>query len=251
MRCVTPLDFFLYAIPAVVILGLAKGGFTGLGALGLPLFALGVPPLKAAAILLPVLIVQDIVSIAVFRRSWDPRTLFIMLPGAAVGVVLGWWYAASVSTELILAAVGGIAVAFGIYRLWIERRPSVFETGAWPAWTGPLFGMASGFTSQIAHAGGPPFQVWVMPRRLPRDVFVGTTAIFFGVLNWMKVPAFFALGQFTSENLRDALLLMPIAIGSSLLGARLIRRVTAEKFYLIVYGLLIATGAKLLFDGLI
>ena len=243
-----PLEFFLFAIPAVIVLGLAKGGFTGLGALGLPLFALGVNPLTAAAVLLPILIVQDVISITAYRKDWDGRTLALTLPGAIVGIAGGWWYAASVSVEMVLAAVGTVAIIFGIYRLYVERGQSA-GAGAWPLWTGPLFGSAAGFTSQIAHAGGPPFQVWVMPQRLKRDVFVGTTAIFFGVLNWLKVPAYITLGQFTRENLIAAAALAPLAIGSSLLGVRLVRHVASERFYMITYLLLIATGGKLLFDS--
>ncbi|HET7678924.1 MAG TPA: sulfite exporter TauE/SafE family protein [Xanthobacteraceae bacterium] len=244
-----PPEFFLFAVPAVVILGLAKGGFTGLGALGLPLFALGVDPIKAAAVLLPILIVQDVVSIGAYRRTWNADVLISTLPGAAVGVVIGWWFAASVSVELILAAVGAIAILFGCYRLWVDFGHHALRSRQWPRWTGPLFGIGSGFTSQIAHAGGPPFQLWVMPKRLPRDIFVGTTAIFFGVLNWLKVPAYVALGQFTHENMLAALVLAPVAIASSLLGVRLVRAVPGERYYLITYILLVATGIKLLFDA--
>jgi uncharacterized membrane protein YfcA len=243
-------EFFYFAIPAVIVLGLAKGGFTGLGALGLPLFALGVNPIRAAAVLLPILIVQDVVSIIAYRRTWDGGVLRKMLPGAVAGVAIGWWFAASVSVGLVLAAVGAIAILFGIYRLWRDHWSKDQRGAAWPLWSGGVFGLASGFTSQIAHAGGPPFQMWVMPQRLPRDVLVGTTAIFFAALNWIKVPAYFALGQFTRENILAALTLAPVAIVSSVLGVHLVRRVPPDKFYTLVYALLIVTGCKLLFDGL-
>ena len=244
------IEFYLFAVPAVVILGLAKGGFTGLGALGLPLFALGVDPIKAAAVLLPILIVQDVVSIAAYRRTWDGTVLSSMLPGAAVGVAIGWWFAASVSVEIVLGAVGSIAILFGIYRLWVAFGHHTLRARQWPRWTGPIFGMTSGFTSQIAHAGGPPFQIWVIPQHLSRDIFVGTTAIFFGVLNWIKVPAYLALGQFTADNLLTSLVLAPVAIASSLLGVQLVRRVPPEKFYAATYALLILTGIKLLLDAI-
>lgn len=243
-------EFLLFAVPAVIILGLAKGGFTGLGALGLPLFALGVNPITAAAVLLPILIVQDVVSIASYYRTWDRGVLVMTLPGAVAGVFLGWWFAASVSTEQVLAAVGAIAIMFGVYRLWVDHRSDSSSAGKWPTWTGPLFGLAAGFTSQIAHAGGPPFQIWVMPQRLARDVLVGTTAIFFGVLNWIKVPAYLALGQFSNQNILASLILAPLAIGASLAGVRLVRCVPAARFYVIIYILLIVTGCKLLFDAL-
>jgi hypothetical protein len=92
--------------------------------------------------------------------------------------------------------------------------------------------------------------MWVMPRHLPRDTFVGTTALFFATLNWIKVPAYAALGQFSRDNLATALAFLPLAIVSSLAGVRLVRRVPVERFYAIVYLLMIAAGLKLLLDGL-
>ncbi|HEY9234273.1 MAG TPA: sulfite exporter TauE/SafE family protein, partial [Phenylobacterium sp.] len=116
-------------------------------------------------------------------------------------------------------------------------------------WRGVLAGVAAGFTSQIAHAGGPPFQIYVLPKNLPRDVFIGTSAIFFAVVNWMKVPAYWALGQFTREALTTAAVLLPLAIVSTYAGVWLVRRVPAARFYRIIYLLLIAVGSKLAWDG--
>lgn len=246
----TDLAFYLAAIPAVILIGLAKGGFAGLGALGMPIMALGVAPVRGAAILLPILIVQDAIGVAAFRKTWDRRILLIMLPGAILGVGLGWLFAASVSANAVLAAVGAISILFGAYRLWIERGGRIAAARNSPAWVGGMFGIATGFTSQIAHAGGPPYQMWVMPRGLPRDVFIGTTAIFFAALNWIKVPAYVALGQFTRGNMIATAVLLPLAIASSLAGVWLVRRISAERFYTIVYVLMVVTGAKLLWDGL-
>jgi len=243
-------QFYLFAIPAVILIGLAKGGFTGFGALGMPLIALAIDPVRGAAILLPILIVQDVVGVTAFRKSWDRHVLAVMLPGAIVGVGIGWWLAASVSSDAILAMVGAISILFGIYRLWIERGGRIAASSRSPAWVGSLFGVATGFTSQIAHAGGPPFQMWVMPRRLPRDVLVGTSAIFFAALNWIKVPAYVALGQFTQANALATLVLLPVAILGSLAGVRLVRKVPAERFYTIIYVLMVVAGVKLLWDGI-
>jgi uncharacterized membrane protein YfcA len=116
-------------------------------------------------------------------------------------------------------------------------------------WVGGLFGAAAGFTSQIAHAGGPPYQMWVMPRRLPRDVLVGTTAIFFGAVNWIKVPAYLALGQFTKPNMLAAALLMPVAIVSTFAGVRLVKSVSPDRFYTAIYVLMLLVGLKLTYDA--
>ena len=244
------LDFFLFAIPAVILIGLAKGGFSGLGALGMPVMALGIDPVAGAAILLPILIVQDVVAVHAFRKSWDGRVLAIMLPGSIVGVVLGYLLAAEVSSDAILAVLGAVSILFGIHRLWLERGGRIVASSNSPAWVGSLFGVATGFTSQIAHAGGPPFQMWVMPRRLPRDVFVGTGAIFFAVLNWIKVPAYVALGQFTTANAVTTALLLPVAVLASYAGVKLVRKVPMDRFYTIIYVLMILAGGKLLLDGI-
>jgi uncharacterized protein len=244
------LHFYLFAIPAVLLIGLAKGGFTGLGALGTPLMALAIDdPVKAAAILLPILIAQDIVGVTAFRRTWDGSVLTAMIPGAIVGIGLGYLLAARVSADAVMAALGAISISFGGYRLWIERGHRIAAPSDSPAWVGSLFGVVTGFTSQIAHAGGPPFQIYVLPRRLPRDVFIGTSAIFFATVNWMKVPAYVALGQFTPQVLTTAAVLLPLALASTWAGVWLVRRVPAEGFYKVIYLLLIAVGAKLAWDG--
>ena len=120
-----------------------------------------------------------------------------------------------------------------------------------PGWVGSLAGVASGFTSQIAHAGAPPFQLWVLPRRLPRDVLVGTWAVYFATLNWIKVPAFFALGQFTRTNMLTAAVLLPIAIVSTFAGVWLVRRIDGERFYKIIYYLMIFVGVLLIGEAVL
>ncbi len=240
--------FWAVAVPAVILLGLSKGGFAGMGALSMPMVALVLDPVRAAAILLPILIVQDVVGVWAFRRTVDWYVIGWTLPGAALGIALGYYFAASVSPATVLALVGAISILFGAYRLWAERRGALAESRS-PGWVGTLHGVAAGFTSQVAHAGGPPFQLWVLPRKLARDVLVGTTAIFFAATNWMKVPAYAALGEFTRANLSVSAMLIPIAILSTMAGVWLVRRVPAERFYTAIYVLMIAVGVKLVWDG--
>ena len=241
--------YLVCAIIAVVISGLAKGGFAGVGALAMPIMALGVDPIRGAAILLPILILQDAVSVWAYRRSWDGGILKVMLPGAAVGIALGWLFAAQVSEVAVLGVLGAISVLFGLQRLWVERGKAVTLPSNSPAWVGFLFGIASGFTSQIAHAGSPPFQMWVLPKKLSRDMLVGTTAFAFAAMNWMKVPAYAALGQFTADNLTATALLAPVAIVSTFAGVALVRRVEAARFYTLIYVLMILLGLKLVADA--
>ncbi|PJG46933.1 hypothetical protein CAF53_00820 [Sphingobium sp. LB126] len=243
--------YYACAIAAVILSGLAKGGFAGVGALAMPIMALGVDPVRGAAILLPILILQDVVSVWSFRHSWDRYILKVMLPGMAMGVAIGYFFAAQVSEVAVLGVLGLISTLFGLQRLWIERGGAIVLPSGSPGWVGVLFGVASGFTSQIAHAGSPPFQMWVLPKRLPRDTLVGTTAIAFAMMNWMKVPAYAALGQFTRTNLMATAMLIPVAIAATLAGVVLVRRVDAARFYTLIYVLMVLLGIKLMADALL
>jgi uncharacterized protein len=244
----TDLWFYLAAIPAVLLLGLAKGGFAGLGMLAVPLMTLTVSPVQAASITLPILIAQDVVSVWVFRRKWDKCSLVLLIPAAALGILLGYLLAARVSSAAVELAVGIISVVFALQRLWIERQ-QLLAIPPTRSWFGIVCGTAAGFTSQIAHAGGPPFQIYMLPKRLDRDTYIGTSAIFFAAVNWIKVPAYAALGQFTRQNLTTAAVLLPLAVAATLAGAWLVRRVSGERFQTIMYVLLILVGAKLTWDG--
>jgi uncharacterized protein len=241
--------FYLAAVPAVILVGLAKGGLSGLGLLALPLMALVVSPVQGAAIMLPILMVQDVVTVWVYRHSWDHRNVLILIPGAAIGVLIGYLWAAEVSDAAVRLSLGVISTAFAIRRLMIERRPEEIAPAKAAVPQGLFWGLICGFTSMVAHAGGPPFQIYVMPQRLPQTVFVGTGAILFTVLNWIKVPPYIALGQFSAENLATAAALFPLAIASTYAGVWLVRRLSGPRFYTIVYALLILVGGKLMYDG--
>lgn len=244
--------FWSAALAGVTILGLAKGGFAGLGVLGVPIMALGMSPVLAAAILLPILLVQDVFSVKTFGAHRDDAVLKRMVPGACLGIIAGWALARFVSVPAVETAVGVIAFGFGVQRIVAERRgvPARIRGGLGGAVEGVAMGAAAGFTSQIAHAGGPPFQMHVLPRKLPRDVFIGTSSVFFALINWLKVPAYWALGAFTPNNLWLAAALMPVALLSTWAGTVLVRRVDGPRFYAIMHVLMILVGGKLAWDGL-
>ena len=246
-----PIDdpyFYVAAIPAVFLLGLAKGGFAGFGVLAMPLLALVMSPVRAASIILPVLIVQDAISVWFYRHAFDRRNLAIMLPGACIGIGLGYLFAAYVADAAIALAVGLIAVGFAAQRLMHARAAVITPTKAHPI-AGVFWGGVAGFVSMIANAGAPPFQVYVIPQQLPRDVFIGTGVFFFAVVNWIKVPPFFALHLFTRQNLATSIVLLPVAIGATWFGVWLVRRVSTERFYIIIYIMMLAVGGKLVWDG--
>ena len=109
----------------MILSGLSKGGFAGIGALAMPLMVIANPPLQSAAVLLPILILQDVVGVWSFRRTWDKVVLAVMIPGMTLGVALGYAFAARVSETAILATVGGLSLIFGLHRLWQDRGRAI------------------------------------------------------------------------------------------------------------------------------
>ena len=240
--------FFAAASAAVILLGLSKGGFSGLSNLAMPLLSLVISPVRGAAILLPILIVQDWVSMWAFRKDFERRNLVILIPSAVVGIGVGWLLAARVNESYVRFAVGLISVGFVIFMLARDRlldtAPAIPKVGP-----GIIWGALAGFTSMVSHAGGPPFMVYVMPQRLAPRVFAGTGTMFFACVNMLKVIPYFALGQFNGENLGVSLLMLPVAIASTLAGVWLVRRVSAERFYTLILVLTFIIGAKLCYDS--
>lgn len=248
MTFVTDPLFYLLAIPAVTLLGLGKGGFSGIGMISTPLLALVLPPLQAAAIIQPILIVQDAISAFVYRRHFDAWNLKVLLAGAVLGVGAAWLVAVHVSDAFVRLMVGLIGVAFVLYT-WFGRVPAEPRRPR-AAW-GVFWGALSGFTSTLAQAGAPPFQIHVLPQKLDKLTLVGTTLIFFALVNWMKLVPYFALGQFTAENLTTSALLLPLAIATNFLGFWLVRRVQTETFYKIAYALMFLISLELVRGGLV
>lgn len=239
--------FWLFAAIAVTCFGFAKGGFGGIGMAATPFFALVAPPLEAAAIMLPILLMQDAIALWAFRKEWDAWNLKVLLPGAIAGIGVAWALAAVVSDAWVKLIVGGIAFVFvmnqwfGLAKKAEAKRPGAFS--------GIFWGAASGFTSALAHAGSPPMNIHVLPQKLPKMVFIGTFTIFFAAVNAIKVVPFFFLGQFTPRTLLIALALMPLAILSNLEGIWLIKRVPEELFYRIAYFLMFLVSLALIWQG--
>ena len=240
--------FYLAAIPAVILLGLSKGGFSGLSSLAMPLVALAISSVKAAAIVLPILIVQDWVSVWAFRRDWDLRNLAILAPAGAIGVAAGWLMAARVDEQAVRLAVGLISVGFVAFMLLRDRLASAAATEATVA-PGLFWGAVAGFTSFVSHTGAPPTMVYLLPQRLTPRIFAGTSAILFAIVNLLKVGPYFALGQFSRDNLSASASLLPVAVASTFAGVWLVRRVSAERFYVAVLALTFLVGVKLIWDG--
>ncbi|MBR0758061.1 sulfite exporter TauE/SafE family protein [Bradyrhizobium jicamae] len=235
---------YLIAGLAVMCLGLSKGGFIGFGMIATPLLALVIPPLQAAALLLPIMLTQDVFSAWVFRHECDYRTLAIMLPGTLVGIAIAWIFATHIEQAMVRLTVGLVGVSFAISH-WGGLKMRAKSSGA-----GLLWGTVAGFTGTLANAGGPPFLVFALSQDFSKMVFVGTAAMFFLALNAVKLGPFFALGQFSSENLMTSLLLLPLAIVANAVAIRLVRRIPSSAFYRVSYALVFAVSAGLIWQGI-
>jgi uncharacterized membrane protein YfcA len=245
---ITDPAFYAVAIPAIVLTGLAKGGFLGgLGGLAVPLMSLVVSPVQAAAIMLPILIAMDWVGVAAYRREFDLANLKILLPAAIVGIGAGYLTAAFVTEAHVRLVVGIIAVAFALDHFAGRRAP----VAAGPSVVkGSFWGLVAGFTSFVSHAGGPPVSVYLLPQRLANAVYAATTVMFFTVVNLVKVVPYFALGQFGPANLATTGVLLPLAPLAMMAGIWATRRIPQAPFYTIAYASLLVIGVKLIWDGL-
>jgi uncharacterized membrane protein YfcA len=240
--------FYVLAIPAVIALGLSKGGFQGAGQMATPLLALVMPPLEAAAIFLPIMLIQDANALWVYRKEWNGRILAIMLPGAVIGVGAAGFLAAYISDDAVRIFVALITIAFVLYswlgaaRLAAEAKPAGVPAGL-------FWGAFSGFTSTICQAGGPPYQMYVFSHHLTKMVFVSTTAFYLAAVNGMKVVPYVALGQFSTKGLGTSLALFPLALAANQLGFWLVRRTPQEMFYKIVLIIMFVLSLALLYAG--
>ena len=245
MAIITDPLFYALAIPAVVVLGLSKGGFSGVGQMALPIMALALPPLEAAAIMLPIMIVQDLAALWVYRKDWNGRILAVMIPGSLIGVCAAWALAAHVSDAAVRIFIAVFTLAFVTYN-WIGPARVAREAGSASVPGGVFWGALSGFTSTICQAGAPPYQMYVLSQNLAKMTFVGTTALYFAFTNLLKVPSYFALGSLTWDNVSVGLALTPLAFLTNLLGVVLVRRVSMETFYKIAYVLIVLIALELL-----
>jgi uncharacterized membrane protein YfcA len=250
-----PPAFYAVAILAILITGIAKGGFgQGSGGIAVPLMSMFIAPPDAAGIMLPILCAMDLFSVHAYRGKWSRELLAIMLPGALVGIALGGLAFRTLPVNGVRLLLGLIAVAFALNQ-WFrfsERIAARFSAtrGGPGATSGAFWGAVSGFTSTLAHAGGPPFAIYMLGRRTEKTLFVGTSAVFFFIVNYVKLVPYYFLGQLNTGNLAAALLFAPLVPAGVWMGVYLHRRVSQRTFFNLSYSLLLVTGVKLISDAL-
>ena len=239
--------FWTVAVLAAVLVGMGKGGLPVVGMLGVPVLALAISPVTAAGLLLPVFVVSDMFGLYAYRAAFDRRLLMIMGVGVTIGVGLGWATASITPEWLVTLLVGMIGLVFALNLL--ARRGQAGPAKTARVAPGIFWGTITGFTSFVSHAGAPPYQVYVLPLRLPKLVYAGTNTILFAYLNAIKLVPYWALGQFSVENLKVASMLMPAAALAVFGGAKLVKIIPERLFFQIISWALLAISIKLIWDG--
>jgi uncharacterized membrane protein YfcA len=246
-----PLAFWLLAVIATLLFGMSKAGFGGAaGSLGVPLMALAVPAPFAAAVMLPILLAIDLIGLVVFRGKADTANLRIILPGAMLGVALGWLTFSHVDARWIKLLIGIEAIAFALDRFRAARSAAIAVPSAPTFLPGILWSGVAGFTSFISHAGGPPIMQYLMPQNMDKMRLVGTTVIFFTAVNFAKLGPYAQLGLVDLSNLAVSLLLAPAIPIGYFAGYRLLQAVDMRGFNLVTAWTLLAAGTKLVFEGM-
>ncbi len=238
--------FYAVAVPAVLLMGLAKSGLAGFGSLATPLMALAIPVPQAAAIMLPLLLVMDAAGVKALFLERDRELLRLLLPAGLLGTVVGTLSFGLLSAAAVAGIVGGLTLLFLAQRTLFPPR---VDAPPPPRWLGFVLGIASGFTSFVAHAGSPPISAYVLPLKLSPLRFTATMAIFFAAVNLSKWIPYLWLGLIDGRNLATSLVLMPLAPVGVWLGVRLVRRMNPAVFYRLFNLGLLLTGIKLLWDG--
>jgi uncharacterized membrane protein YfcA len=239
--------FYALAVPAVLMTGLAKSGFaSGFGSLATPMLALAVPAPQAAAVMLPLLIAMDATGLQQMWRHRDRALVRQLVPWGVLGIGVGTVMFGVLSDRAVSGLLGALTLLFLAQRLlWPIRA----EGTPPPRWAAPLCSTTSGFTSFVAHAGGPPLMAYVLPLKLAPVVASATMAVYFAVINLVKLVPFGALGLLDARNLATSLLLLPVAPLGVWLGVWLVRRIDPTWFYRLAYVGMGVAGFKLLYDG--
>lgn len=241
--------FWLVAALAAVAVGASKGGLPMVGVLSTPMLALVLPPVTAAGLLLPIYVVTDMFGLYAYRRHYNRRLLAILIPATTLGVIFGWATASLIPEKLVTGLVGVLGVAFTLNLLL--RAPSKGPGKPASVPKGLFWGTIAGFTSFVSHTGGPPYQVYVLPQKLDKDTFAGTTTILFAYVNAIKLIPYYALGQLNPANLKVAAVLLVPGILAVLAGVKLVRIMPERLFFRLVTWALFAISLKLIYDGFI
>ncbi|MGU3575560.1 sulfite exporter TauE/SafE family protein [Brucellaceae bacterium C25G] len=241
------IDFWLIALLASFTVGLSKGGIPAIGMLSVPILTLTISPVMAVGILLPVYIVTDMFGVWVYRKDFSKKVLYLILPGAFLGTLIAWMTAEIVPAAAVTLLIGLIGFAYSLKTLirplsdGLPAKPKVAQGFFW--------GTITGITSFVSYAGAPPFQIYVLPLRLAKTTFIGTSTIAFAILNLLKIVPYSMMGEINLQNLKLSFAMaLPAAI-AVYLGVWIVKVIPTAKFFKAVIWALLLLSIKLLWDG--
>ena len=241
--------FYLVAVPVVLLFGMGKGGLgPGFVTISVPILSFVIHPVKAAAILLPILCLADVFAVYHFRRHYDPKHLVIIIPAGLVGICIAGFLMGQLDRDMIRILIGVIAIIFCLDH-WL--RPDMSKRRPGGKWSGYLWGTLAGFTSTQVHAGGPPISIYLLPQKLEKVMLMGTLTMFFAVINYGKLVPYALVGALNSENLLTSIVLMPLIPIGVKLGRLLLDKINQKIIYTYLYIALLLSGIKLVYDGLL
>ncbi len=241
--------FWSLAILATLTVGASKGGVPGVGILAVPILAQAISPVVAAGLLLPLLVLSDIYGLWLYRKSHDLWNIKIMVVAATIGIAVGWATASYNSDDLVKIIVGVIGIWYSLDLYFKSDKATAQKPADVPR--GLFWGSLAGFTSFVAHAGGIPFQMYVLPQRLDKMTYAGTATIAFAVINLLKLPPYWFLGQINLESLETCVYLAPVALFGAWAGYRLTKILPEKTFFKAVEIALVIVSVKLIWDGLV
>lgn len=243
---------FAFAVPAVLFAGVSKSGFgSGAAFASSAILALVLEPGMALALMLPLLMLIDLVSLKPYWGRWNLRASLLLIAGGLPGVALGAWLYSAVDADVMRVLIGAVSVGFVLWQLRAKLGWPVVAARPLGRAAGALAGLIVGFTSFVSHAGGPPAAVYLLSLGLRKTEFQASTVLIFWAINLAKAVPYAGLGLFTRETLLLDLMLVPFALGGAALGVWLHHRIPERWFFGLTYVLLTITGIKLIWDGLV
>ncbi len=242
------LAFWALALLASFLIGASKGGLPLVGLLSVPLLSLVIPAGLAAGLTLPIYIISDLYGLWIYRRKFDLRNIIILVPAAAIGVLIGWRTAHVTNEDVVKLFVGLICLAYSADAVMKTYRAVPAKPADIPR--GIFWGALAGFTSFVSHAGGPPYNMYVLPQRMEKMVYAGTTTIIFAIINLIKLPPFLMLGTVNRDSLRVCLYLAPVALFGAWAGYKLTGVLPEKTFFRAVEIALFVLAVLLLKESL-
>jgi hypothetical protein len=239
--------FLVMLVAVTFLVSVSKGGLGGMaGTLSAPLMSLVMPVNEVLGLLLPIMLLADVFSIIFHWKKWNKRLVWLLLPGAVIGVTIGTYFIVNVSAQVLKIGLAVISLLFVIYKIFEKKLigSANYKEQNWHGW---LAGSTAGFTSAIAHSGVPPISIYLMLHNVTPQVFIATSVLFYAILNWVKVPYYFFTDLFDFKLMGQTSWVLPIVPFGVWFGRWLALKVPKQVFDNIILVLLVITAFILLF----